>query len=382
METSDSFNDQNKKPTTTGVNNDGTVRTAAVDIGGNDIKLVIADRRPDGSLDAIVPLRDWPTGLRRAITDAGQLIPWEYDRTIGALGEIGNVLRKHSVDEVRVVSCSAGRMMSKQALDTLSGEVRRSLATGTGNDVSASYSADNADSGTNGDNVPASAGAYPALHVVPGSLEGELGFIGATSKLPAGSFVTTVDVGGGSTEVSIGTTGEAPSFTVSIPIGGNALRALAPLQTDPDVLYEIAVNAIGNGLSDAVSEIEHINAGGERIGCVALGGAATVMGAFASDMETTDPFRVDGLTFLTQEIGASARKLSLMTDAGRLATKCVLPGREVAIHHSGLVLDAVLRILGFDEVRISARGLVDALLLDDEWSKVLSADRVSADYDK
>ncbi len=72
------------------------------------------------------------------------------------------------------------------------------------------------------------------LRVLSGQEEARLSFLGATQGLPEGTPdpVAVVDVGGGSTELAIGTPGHEPAFSASLRIGSRVI-ASAHLHSDP-----------------------------------------------------------------------------------------------------------------------------------------------------
>jgi exopolyphosphatase/guanosine-5'-triphosphate,3'-diphosphate pyrophosphatase len=78
------------------------------------------------------------------------------------------------------------------------------------------------------------------LRVLPEAAEAELSFLGATcaAGVDGEEPVAVADVGGGSSELSVGRPGERPSWWHSMPIGSAAL-ARACISTDPPSVEEV-----------------------------------------------------------------------------------------------------------------------------------------------
>src|SRR4051794_21575002 len=92
------------------------------------------------------------------------------------------------------------------------------------------------------------------VNVLDGQEEARLAFLGATRTLgrtPTGR-VAVVDVGGGSTEIAIGTIGHGVSWTASLPFGSCSL-ADAHLPSDPPPPEEL--NAVRTHARHALAEL-------------------------------------------------------------------------------------------------------------------------------
>jgi exopolyphosphatase/guanosine-5'-triphosphate,3'-diphosphate pyrophosphatase len=78
------------------------------------------------------------------------------------------------------------------------------------------------------------------VHILSGREEAALAFLGATHSLGAapGHRVAVVDVGGGSSEIAVGSPGEGMTWSESLPVG-SGLLADAYLVSDPPVRSEL-----------------------------------------------------------------------------------------------------------------------------------------------
>ena len=149
-------------------------RVAAVDIGTNSVRLLVAEVDGPTPRDAkVVPLdrRMRITRLGQGVDRTRALAPEAIDRTTAVLREYRAALDEHGVTQVRATATSAAR------------------------------------DATNRDEFFTA--AHDALGVTPELLSGEeeaaLSFLGATADLDAPAPYLVVDIGGGSTEFVLGT---------------------------------------------------------------------------------------------------------------------------------------------------------------------------------
>src|SRR5882757_2123745 len=149
-------------------------RVAAIDCGTNSIRLLVADAAPGP--DGRPRLTDVHREMRivrlgQGVDATGVLNPGAIERTRVALADYVAILREAGAERVRMVATSATRDAANR--DDFFGMVRATLGTDA--------------------------------EVISGDTEARLSFTGAVGDLPAedGPFVV-VDVGGGSTEVVVG----------------------------------------------------------------------------------------------------------------------------------------------------------------------------------
>jgi exopolyphosphatase/guanosine-5'-triphosphate,3'-diphosphate pyrophosphatase len=182
-----------------------TVLCACVDIGSNTTRLLVAEPGPDG-LREVLAQRSF-TRLGRGTGPDGTISP-------AKLPELGEVVaaqvqaaRALGVERLRVVATAAIRRAPNRA--ALLAAVRERA----GVDV----------------------------EVLTAEDEARLAFAGATALLyppPAGS-VGVVDVGGGSSELVVGTIAGGVEWVISLPVG-SGLLADAHLHSDPPAPDELA----------------------------------------------------------------------------------------------------------------------------------------------
>jgi exopolyphosphatase/guanosine-5'-triphosphate,3'-diphosphate pyrophosphatase len=179
------------------LDNDHAVNVAVVDVGSNTVRLLVARR------------------------EGSELVPLDEGREHLFLGE--DVERDGRLSAARIdeaAECVAGFVDSARGLNATVVEV---IVTAPGRQ------------GANGDELVRAllaAGGAP-VRVLSADEEGELAFAGAVAaaRLPQES-VAVVDVGGGSTEVVVGTTAGGPAWSRSLELGAVRLTARF-LEDDP-----------------------------------------------------------------------------------------------------------------------------------------------------
>jgi len=180
-------------------------RCACIDVGSNTTRLLVAEA--DGQrLRELVSERAF-TRLASARDEHGEIGPHKVAEVASIVARQMRIARELNVDAIRVIATAALR-------DTM--------------------------------NAPALAAAVHAacgavLDVLTPEEEARLAFAGAIGMLvdPPGDRLGVVDVGGGSTELVIGTVADGVIWSVSLPVGSSIVTE-ADLPSDPPSPAELA----------------------------------------------------------------------------------------------------------------------------------------------
>ncbi len=190
---------------------------------------------------------------------------------------------------------------------------------------------------------------------LPGEEEARLTRLGVLAgRPPIAGEVAIVDVGGGSTEVSVG-----PGRAVSLDAG--CVRAterwLAEDVVSP-ALQEHAADELRElfaaGVPDAWLPVER---------GIAVAGTATTVAALDLALAAYDAERIHGHVLTRAAIAAQRERLAPLTADERRAIGAVEPGRAPVIVGGILVLEAALDRLGLDEVEVSERDILHGIAL-------------------
>jgi exopolyphosphatase/guanosine-5'-triphosphate,3'-diphosphate pyrophosphatase len=193
-------------------------------------------------------------------------------------------------------------------------------------------------------------------HVLTGDEEAEMTFRGATSERDPDDCQTTLvfDIGGGSTEIVIGT-GTEVDFHVSTQ-AGVVRQTERHLDDDPPTEAEQAElsDEVRATLEEAVPEQyrRRVSHG------IAVAGTATSLGAIAQGLEPYDPARVHGYVLDAAECDRILARLASMPLAERRRVAGLHPDRAPTIIAGVLIFREVLRLFGLEQVEISEHDIL------------------------
>ncbi|HEY8373779.1 MAG TPA: Ppx/GppA phosphatase family protein [Pseudonocardiaceae bacterium] len=312
-------------------------RVAAIDCGTNSIRLLVADvtRREDGSHW----LRDVHREMRvvrlgQGVDATGMLAPEALQRTAAALADYTAVLRRKGVERVRMVATSATRDARNR--EDFFGMVREVLGA--------------------------------EAEVITGDEEARLSFTGAVGELDAaeGPFVVT-DVGGGSTEVVLGTwDGTRAHVTAARSVDVGCVRITERcLHSDPPSADEVAKaeQVITEALAEAFEAVPVADA---RT-WVGVAGTITTLSAVVQDLPEYDSERTHLSRLSLDQVVTTTDRLLSLTHDERAAIGCIHPGRVDVIGGGALVVRALARELsrraGITELVVSEHDILDGIAL-------------------
>ncbi len=297
------------------------MRKAVVDIGSNSTRLLVAELAAC-RVTAELVRRTAVTRLGSGVDSSGKLSDEAMERVYATLDEYRAEIDEHGVDAAVAVLTSAVR-------DASNGEQFA-------------------------ETVRTRYGLEP--HILTGDEEARLTFLGATSERGADdpTPLVVIDIGGGSTELVIGT-GHEPSFHVSNQAGvvrqterhihtdppePGELQALAE---DVRAIFEAAVPA------DQRPAVRH---------AIAVAGTATSLAAIAQGLDPYDPAKVHGYVVTVRECEAMLDRLAALPLEERRQVGGLHPDRAPTIVAGAIILLEVLRFFGLEEVEISEHDIL------------------------
>jgi exopolyphosphatase/guanosine-5'-triphosphate,3'-diphosphate pyrophosphatase len=300
------------------------MRLAAVDVGTNSVRLLVADVA-DGVVVAERAREMVITRLGKGVDRTGRFDQGALARTLEVLADYADTCRRLGVSRRRVVATSATR----DAAD------RRAFLDGVRDLLGVE------------------------AEVLTGEAEAAAAYRGATADLPGDQPTLVVDIGGGSTEL-IGGDGATARAMVSLDIGCVRLFE-RHLRGDPPTAGEVAaLRADVAARLDAVATVLD-PAAADRV--VGVAGTVTTVAAIALGLDRYDPRRIHRATLAAPDIAVIAAKLAAMTVAERAALPVMAKGREDVIAAGALLLDELVQRFQIREVLASETDILDGVLL-------------------
>lgn len=194
------------------------------------------------------------------------------------------------------------------------------------------------------------------VKVISGIEEAFYSFKGATSDFGPGSKMV-VDIGGGSTEISIGDL--EPVLSESVRLGCVTLTEVFQLDraASEEKISEVISFAKGR-LSEGFKIPEEVPKT-----AIFTGGTATTLAAIALGLKAYDRNRVHLSKIYREKINEIARELASL-DAGQRSKFSVIEKERLRVIAAGaLILAAVLETFGLDEALVSERDILDGYLI-------------------
>ena len=302
------------------------VRLAALDVGTNSTRLLVADVE-GGAIVAEQAREMVITRLGKGVDRTGRFDPGALARTLEVLAGYAETCRRLGVERRRLVATSATR-------DAADRQVFR-------------------------DAVRDLLGVE--AEVLTGQAEAAAAYRGATHGLDGEQATLVVDIGGGSTELIHRLGGGAVAEAmVSLDIGCVRLFE-RHLHSDPPAAAEVA--ALRADVAGHLARVAEVldPAAADRV--VGVAGTVTTVTAIALGLEAYDPRRIHRQTLDAADIGAVAGKLAAMTVAERAAMPVMAKGREDVIAAGALLLDELVRRFDLREVIASESDILDGVLL-------------------
>ncbi len=296
---------------------------AAIDIGSNSTNLLIADSSGK-TLERIVRSTRLGTGL----TQTGSLSAESIDRTVSCISDYALTIKTHKVTAMRVVATAACR------------------------------AADNTKEFF--EKVKISSGLEP--EIISGEQEGALAFRGATKSFAnsADSQTLVIDIGGGSTELMIGTM--SLKAVISIPFGAVTLSE-GELHRDPPRPEELT-NAISL-VSDAVDDAVHMNpelASADQV--IGVAGTIVTIAAVELGLKQFDPEKLHAMRLTRNAAEDVFRTLATEPLVDRVFNPGLPRDRADIIVGGCCLLVAVMRRLQIPELIVSQHNLLDGIVDD------------------
>ncbi len=322
-----------------------TPNYAALDLGTNNCRLLIATPTPNGF--RVVEAYSRIVRLGEGLTQSGRLSDAAMDRALAALKVSAEKIRRRRAVRVKAIATQACRM-AQNGPDFVE---RVAKETGL------------------------------RLQIITPREEAQLSVSGCVNLLDRQmDAALVVDVGGGSTELSwVDLNGQgldarprqfAPwrlpiKAWLSIPVGVVTLAEDFPEDgKDQHAWFRAMVEAVKERI-DGFPHAEPMRGifaeGGAHM--VGTSGAITSLAGLHLELERYDRARVDGLWMSRGECEEAAGRLLTLTPSERAKQPCIGPDRADLVLAGAAILQAVQELWPCERVRVADRGLREGLLL-------------------
>ncbi|MEJ7761266.1 MAG: hypothetical protein WKF80_00570 [Thermomicrobiales bacterium] len=284
----------------------------AVDVGSNTVKMTVARRRPDGTLQTLA--RDAETvRLGAGLAVRGSLADDRVEAALAALTRFAAVARDQGATRLVGVATEATRRASNGA------EFLRRVRDETGWELAA----------------------------ITGDEEAAMTFRGLALEIDLTGPVTVADIGGGSTEVIVAVDGEIRSAT-SLRLGSGALTDLLD-PADPPTVADLD--------ACTVAALDILTVGGVTGGIggrlVAVGGTGEYLARLVPDAHHVTGVEIEAALARCGEEPAAA-----------LAAHLGIQGARARVLPAGIaIVRALDRLLRPSHVEVARSGLRAGLLL-------------------
>ena len=290
---------------------------AAIAIGSNSTRLLAAEKEDERLLR---PLRGREeTRLFSGLDAEGNIVPEKIEETAQAVRRLYEAARRHGAEECALFATSATR-------DAKNGDA---LA----------------------DRIMELTGL--PLRVISGEEEARLAF-----RAAAGTKQRLVmDVGGGSTELTLGEQGRV-QLAVSAQLGASRLRSWQEILCPADA--ENALRLAENALRPFAERVLLLP---PAEGVTGLGGSCTTAAAMQEGREMHGE-AVEGVSVSLETLRNQLRLLSSLTMEERMRVPGLPPGRAGIMPHGLCILIAALTLLEKDAFTVSGKTNLDGYLLE------------------
>lgn len=304
-------------------------RVAAIDCGTNSIRLLITDIDKEKNTDTDVVREMKIVRLGEGVDKTKAFSPAALERTFKAIDEYEVLLKKHNVEHLKFVATSATRDALNKAM-FIKGVIDRLRV------------------------VP---------EVIPGTLEAELSFDGATKSLRSkhqAPFLI-IDLGGGSTELVVGD--KEIDGAYSMNVGCVRMTERHTPGGNPTKQQEVAIRQdVRNELAKAKEKVDWTKA--KTV--VGVAGTVTTVAAHALGLTKYDPDVLHGAEISAAQITQTAKDFATLTIEQRKALPYMHEGRIEVITAGSIVLDEVIKAIGAKTLISSERDILDGVA----WSQV------------
>ena len=300
------------------------MRVAVVDMGSNSTRLLLAD--VEGTEVRELERRSTVTRLGRGVDTSRKLAGEAIEDVCGTVAEYLDLIGSHEPERTVAIATSAVRDADNRG--AFIGELRERFALDA--------------------------------RVLSGDDEARLTYVGVAHERPEARDTLVVDIGGGSTELVVGS-GTEVAWHASLQ-AGTVRHTERHIGHDPAEQSEL--EALANdvrGLIDKAlkgSDFARARAG------IGVAGTPTSLAAIEQALDPYDADAVHGSTLTLAAIQRMYSQLAAKTLEERLGVTGLHPGRAPTIVAGVVILIQVMRAFGLSEIEVSEHDILYGAALE------------------
>ncbi len=299
-------------------------RVAVIDLGTNSTRLLVADVL--GNQVRELERRSLVTRLGRGLEMSGQLSAEAVEAVCSAVAGFVDVYEPLGVEVVAPIATSAVRDAANG--EAFVAELRERFGIDT--------------------------------RLLRGEEEAGLTYTGATTGRDSDARTLVIDIGGGSTELTLGA-GFDVSYFHSLQVGV-VRHSERHIQHDPPAPEEL--EALASDVHDeiaATTDCQHPLAADVGI---AVAGTATSLAGIDLELDPFDPEQVHGHAIALETIQRICSRLASLPLAEREQVAGLQPGRAPTIVAGVVILIQAMRAFGLTEIEVSERDMLHGVALE------------------
>ena len=289
-----------------------------VDVGSNSTRLLVADV-DDRQVD-VLERRSQVTRLGRGVDLSGQLSEEAIDAVCDAVADYVSLYEGAGAERVVAIATSAVRDAANG--DAFVAELRERFAL--------------------------------SARVLDGAEEARLTYLGATMADPPTIPTLVIDIGGGSTELILGT-GTEIGFRTSLQTGV-VRQTERHLPSDPPTTVEL--EALASDVRGPIEEAAAAAEGPRPAAGIAVAGTPTSLAAVELKLEPYDSDRVHGHVLSLGEVQHQLSSLASLSLDERRRVQGLHPDRAPTIIAGIVILVETMRAFGLDRVEVSEHDIL------------------------
>lgn len=291
-------------------------RVAVIDIGTNSTRLLVAD--VSGGRVSPLDRRSTVTRLGRGVDLSGHLSAEAIEDVCAAIGDYVGILEELGAETVDAIATSAVRDADNGS--AFIAELRERFAL--------------------------------SARVLDGEEEARATYLGATSESLPSEPTLVVDIGGGSTELVVGT-GSEVTFHDSLQAGvvRHTERCFSGDPPTPEEMEALAADVrslIAMSVGDGVEASQGI----------AVAGTPTSLAAVEMELEPYDPSRVHGHVLALPSIQRMLSRLASLPLTERVEIPGLHPDRAPTIVAGVVILIETMRAFGLEQIAVSEHDIL------------------------